>query len=107
MIDTPKEMVVRVLVDEMRRIKGRVQPSRWFLFGSITKAKKPPGDIDLLIVCETTAHCALVRAELASICERFPIHLLLMTLSEEAETEFIQSERAVEITSGDSAAFLH
>jgi predicted nucleotidyltransferase len=99
MTQAPEEIAVRALYEEMRRITARVPASRWFFFGSITTTKRPVGDIDLLVVCKTTCDCATVRAELASICERFPIHLLLMTLIEEAEVKFIQSECAVDITS--------
>jgi len=98
MTDAPDEISVRAIYDEMQRIKVGVPSSRWYLFGSITTTQRPVGDIDLLVVCKTTADCETVRAELASICERFPIHLLLMTPSEEAEVKFIQSESAVELT---------
>ena len=70
------------------------------IFGWITTAKRPIGDIDLLVVCETAAAGTFVRAELALICGRYPIHLLVMTASEERELNFISGERAVEITSG-------
>ena len=98
MTDAPEEIAVRALYEEMQRIRAQVPTSRWFFFGSITTTKRPVGDIDLLVVCKITADCTTVRAELASICSRFPVHLLLMTPIEEAEVKFIQSERAVEIT---------
>ena len=98
MTEAPEEIAVCALYEEMQRIRARVPTSRWFFFGSIVATKRPVGDIDLLVVCETTADCATVRAELASICARFPIHLLLMTPSEEAEVKFIRGESAVEIT---------
>lgn len=79
-------------------MRAQFPSSRWYLFGSVTTAKRPVGDIDLLVVCENTAECASARAELAAICTQFPIHLLLMTPNEEAEVEFIQSENAIELT---------
>jgi predicted nucleotidyltransferase len=97
MTDALEEIAVRPLCEEMKRIRARVPTSRWFFFGSITTTKRPVGDIDLLVVCETTADCTTVRAKLASICARFPIHLLLMTASEEAEVKFIQGESAMEL----------
>ncbi len=100
MILAPEEIAIRVLYNEMERIRTRVLGSRWFLFGSITTTKRPVGDIDLLVVCETVADCTTVRTELSSACARFPIHLLLMTQSEEAEMKFIVGERAVEIMYG-------
>ncbi len=98
MTGAPEEIAVRALYEEMQRIRARMPTSRWFFFGSITTTKRPVGDIDLLVVCRTTADCATVRAGLVSICARFPVHLLLMTPSEEAEVKFIQGESAVEIT---------
>ena len=44
------------------------------------------------------ARTDVTHAALASICARFPIHLLLMTPSEEAEGKFIQGQGAIEIT---------
>jgi predicted nucleotidyltransferase len=102
MTDALEEIVLRALYEEMQRIRAQAPTSRWFLFGSITTAERPLGDIDLLVVCKTTANCATVRVELAAICARFPIHLLLMTSREEAEVKFIQSESAVEITPGEA-----
>ena len=97
MTDASEAVVIRALYDEMQRIGGHVPNSRWFFFGSITTTKRPVGDFDLLVICKTAADCIAVRTELASICERLPIHLLLMIPSEEAEVNFIQSERAVEL----------
>ena len=102
MIETSEESAVRALHEEMQRIRALVSTSRWFLFGSITTTKRPVGDIDLLVVCETTADCTIVRTELTSICARFPIHLLLMTRREEGEINFIRSEKAVEMTYGET-----
>ncbi|HUZ91471.1 MAG TPA: hypothetical protein VMU78_06185 [Methylocella sp.] len=107
MTEAPEEIAVRALYGEMHRIRSRVPTSRWYVFGSITKTKRPVGDIDLLVVCETTAACRLVRIELALICARYPIHLLLMTTSEEMEVNFIKGESAVEITSGKSIPTVH
>ena len=95
MTDAPEVMAIRALYNEMQRIRNRVPSNRWFFFGSITTTKRPVGDFDLLLICETAADCKTVRTELASICAQFPIHLLLMTPSEEAQGNFIQREKAV------------
>lgn len=97
MTDTAEDIVVRALHEEIPRVRGLVPNSRWYFFGSITTTKRPVGDIDLLVVCEADTDCAKVRAELASICAEFPIHLLLMTRREEADFQFIKGECAVEI----------
>jgi hypothetical protein len=98
MIGSAEDVAISALYEEVARIKGQMPSSRWYLFGSITTTKRPVGDIDLLVVCETPADCALVRAELEAVCSEFPIHLLLMTLREEAEVQFIKGESAVEIS---------
>lgn len=103
MTDTAEETVIRELCAEMHRIRARVPTSRWYMFGSVTKAQRPIGDIDVLVICETTAGCNIVRAELALICSSYPIHLLLMTTSEEADVNFIKEEGALEIGTRESA----
>lgn len=92
-----EEIVIRAVYNEMQRIRGIAPNSRWFFFGSITTTKCPVGDFDLLVICKTTADCIAVRTELAPICARFPIHLMLMTQSEEEEINFIQGSRAIEL----------
>jgi len=97
MTDEPELTALNVLNDEVWRIRALIPGSSWYVFGSITTAKRPIGDIDLLVVCEASADCEAVRLELASICGNFPIHLLLMTRSEEEELKFIEGQLAVEI----------
>jgi predicted nucleotidyltransferase len=100
MIASPADLAVDAIRDEMAQMAGLVPRSRWHLFGSITRDKRPVGDIDLLVVCENSensADCARVRSALATVCAEFPIHLLLMTQAEEAEVNFIEGEGALEI----------
>ena len=97
MIDAPDEIVITALTEDVQAIRARLPESRWFFFGSITTSKRPVSDIDLFVVCETTDDCAIIRNGLGPIRERFPVHLLLMTAREEAEVNFIQGERAVEL----------
>jgi len=97
MIGSPEELVVDIVRNEMARIMELAPRSRWYLFGSITSNKRPVSDIDLLVVCESSEDCAKVRGGLAAVCAKFPIHLLLMTQVEEAEVNFIEGVRALEI----------
>jgi hypothetical protein len=97
MIEALEKVVVRALSNEMQRISVQVLSSKWFLFGSVTTTKRPVGDVDLLIVCRAASDCVTVRMELAAICARFPIHLLIMTQNEEEEVNFIKDKRAIEI----------
>jgi predicted nucleotidyltransferase len=80
---------------EASRIGAMVTSSRWYLFGSLLKDKRPVSDIDLLVVCATAGDCSAVRLELGAACSEYPIHLLLMTFDEEGEVKFIQGQDAV------------
>lgn len=91
-----------VAVDFVRSERARVSKitprTKWYLFGSVTRAKRPVSDIDLLIVCDQDEDCAIVRNELRDSCLRYPIHLMLMTRAEEVELDFVKGEAAVELT---------
>jgi len=97
MTGAQQDNAMRSLCEEFQRIRIRIPGSRWFFFGSVTNTSSPVRDIDLLVVCDTADDCTAARAELASICARFPIHLLLMSKDEEAEAGFIKRQIAVEI----------
>lgn len=90
---------VELIGAEASRIGAMVTGSRWYLFGSILKDKRPISDIDLLVICETSEDCSTVRFELGAVCSEYPIHLLLMTFDEEREVEFVQGQGAVPLNS--------
>lgn len=69
----------------------------WYLFGSFADTPDVAADIDILVVCMTLEQSSGVRQELASFCVDWPIHLLLMTHDEVTETDFISSQRCVQI----------
>ena len=96
--------VLQALFNEMQRIKAEVPDSRWFLFGSSTATKRPARDIDLLVVCKNAFDCVIIRRELDSICMQFPIHLMIMTESEESELTFIKGQKATEMASSTALA---
>lgn len=93
-----EKIVVRALSNEMQRIRLQVPNSKWFLFGSVTSTRRPVGDVDFLVVCKNAADCVTIRSELDTICAQFPVHLLIMSESEESEVNFIKDQRAIEIT---------
>jgi hypothetical protein len=82
---------------ERVRLNAIVPRCKWYLFGSVTTAKRPVSDIDVLVVCDTHEECAKVREALSATCAEGPIHLLLMTRSEEKELNFIGGQHASEI----------
>ena len=49
-------------------------------------------DIDVLVVCRDGAEATRVRAETAGLCERWPLHLLVMTKAEANATNFVAAQ---------------
>ena len=70
----------------------------WYGFGSFFTGSDSFSDIDLLAVCATVKETSVIRAKLATLCGEWPIHLLIMTESEAAETNFIYSQLCISLT---------
>lgn len=95
-LDTTALPQVLVCLEDVRTA---IVGARTYLFGSITTDRRPAGDIDVLVICAQDEDCAMARVLLSPACEVFPIHLTIMTPSEEAELSFILGVRAVEVLS--------
>jgi hypothetical protein len=67
----------------------------WFGFGSYFKGREAFSDIDLLAVCATAEHADMIRSQMRELCEQWPVHLVIMTEYEAAETNFIVSEGCI------------
>jgi|ERR1035437_6996358 hypothetical protein len=65
----------------------------WYGFGSFFSDAEVFSDIDLLVVCDTLDAAITIRRESNMICSLWPIHVLIMTRAECAETDFIVSEQ--------------
>jgi hypothetical protein len=65
----------------------------WYGFGSFFSGAEAYSDVDLLVVCDTLDAAAAIRRESNLFCSLWPIHLLIMTREECAETNFIVSEQ--------------
>jgi len=76
---------------EATSIENDVPNTSWYLFGSVLVDAFKAADIDLLIVCANHRSATLLRQKLASLCLNLPVHLLLMTIEEERELNFIQA----------------
>jgi hypothetical protein len=63
--------------------------TQWYGFGSFFQGKSSFNDVDLLAVCRDAGEALSVRSTLCELEATWPIHLIIMTDSEEAETEFI------------------
>lgn len=70
-----------------------------FLFGSALAQKAVWSDIDVLLICTREIDGTLARQALAELCNQFPIDLTVMTDDEEAELDFIRSQRCRWLTS--------
>lgn len=71
--------------------------ARVYLFGSFTRANACWSDIDVLIVTDLDGEGQILRDALSEICLLYPIDLQVMTSAEEAEFDFIRSEKCKEL----------
>jgi hypothetical protein len=70
----------------------------WYGFGSFFTGSDSFSDIDLLAVCSTVEETSAIRVKMISVCREWPVHLLIMTESEAAETNFIKSQLCIPLT---------
>lgn len=80
-----------------KTINLQVENAEWYIFGSATDSKIKPNDIDLIIVVSRQGYSSIYR-ELVDIDRFFrPIHLTIMTIEEERETDFISYQKCIRI----------
>ena len=70
---------------------------RVYLFGSFTRLNACWSDIDVLIVTDLDGEGEILRDALSEICLLYPIDLQIMTTTEEAEFDFVRSEKCQEL----------
>ena len=70
-----------------------MQDVSWYIFGSLLQAPEQAADIDILIVYRSDDSAEIVRRELREVTIRFPVHLLFLSECEEAELQFVASQR--------------
>ena len=71
--------------------------SWWFLFGSALDNSSRPNDVDILIVCDLPASAVdelAINVQNAHVVE--PLHLVVFSVSEEAELDFIARNGATQ-----------
>jgi predicted nucleotidyltransferase len=78
---------------------------RTYLFGSAVHSDSMWSDIDILIVCEVDEDAQLARDTLSDLCMLYPIDLVIMTSREEAEFDFIRSEKCQRIATNQVSPF--
>lgn len=98
----PYKYAISVLRNEAEKVSKIVPSSKWYLFGSVTKGVKLPSDIDLLVVCNNESDLLKVRLGLERVCLKFPIDLLLMTVLDEQESNFIRAQNCQDLLTSSS-----
>ena len=88
--------IVAEIIEKIGRLATHGE-LRAYLFGSARRRDSAWSDIDILIICEVDEDGQLARESLADICMHYPIDLLIMTSQEEAEFDFIRSEKCQQI----------
>ena len=68
-----------------------------FVFGSILKRKTPHSDIDILVLYHTEQDLKQVRTLFKELNLDLPLDVIFLCLEEEAELDFINSQRCVKI----------
>lgn len=77
------------ILNTLSGLQEKLPDTKWYGFGSFFQGKSSFNDIDLLAVCGNACEVLSVRSALCELSAAWPIHLIIMTDSEEAETEFI------------------
>ena len=83
------------ILQEAKRIACDVPGAVWYGFGSYFKGQDSFGDIDILVICPTTADAIAIRIKTANLCGLWPLHLVIMTEDEQRQTGFVTSEGCV------------
>ena len=96
--------IIAAVIDVIARLRDTDGLSA-FLFGSVAEGTPSWSDIDILVVCKRQTDGCAARKALTELCGAYPIDLTVMTVEEEAELDFIRSERCrLLISTGSEAA---
>ena len=85
-------MMPNVLLEEIASTASAMKPFstvRGYVFGSVLKSNFRWTDVDVLVVCDDIVDVPSVRPALASVCDRAPIDLLVMSAAEEKQLNFV------------------
>jgi hypothetical protein len=86
-----------LLRQEATRAEDEVAGAVWYLFGSVLRKFEDAVDIDLLIVCDSEKAVGHMRNHMRMVCSLLPLHLLLLTKSEETELGFVVAEQCAQL----------
>ena len=84
--------VVAAVDDIVSELDIRQTPQT-YLFGSRLSRTSIWSDIDILVVCKNESDGQVIRNALHELISIYPIDLIIMTIEEEREFDFIKSER--------------
>ena len=91
-------MTTAELIDAVKRLAGDLPACadevRWYLFGSALRDASRSADFDIAVVCRPDL-APIVREHLAPWCTRLPVHLMILTPTEDAALRFTQDQGAV------------
>ena len=78
-----------------RALASELPGARLFVFGSLLLEDVWPADVDVLAVYSTVGDAQRIREVLQAFAKELPLHLMLLSESEEEELGFVTSERCV------------
>ena len=96
-MDALDELALPQVLRRLEQVRVSLAGARTFLFGSITTGRRPAGDLDVLVVCADEADSDGARKIMSPACADYPVHLMIMTFTEEADLEFIAGVGAIEV----------
>jgi predicted nucleotidyltransferase len=68
----------------------------WYLFGSAKSQGERSLDVDVLIVAANDERCQRIRHSLDRLLLLLPVHLLIMSRSEEEELDFVSGQKCIQ-----------
>ena len=83
------------ILQGIRAISALAPRAAWYGFGSYFSDSKTFSDIDVLAVCDSVEDAVFVRALASTLTEQWPLHLLLMSEHEAAETNFVSTQQCI------------
>ena len=88
-----KLSILAHLLSVLREASERLPGVKWYGFGSFFNTAGMFGDIDLLVVFVDESEKFRIRSVVDEVTLELPIHLLIMSIAEVNETEFIARQK--------------
>jgi hypothetical protein len=93
-----RDEVLHEIVGEARALSEVFPRVAWYGFGSYFRGQPAFQDVDVLVVCHTTEEAIFIRAHAANLCAQWPLHLVIMTEDEAAETRIVATENCQKLS---------